>query len=388
MEKKAGRRLNGEGSLTRRKDGTWQGQYTSPTAGGGKKRRYVYAKTKALCNQKLKAALKEVEAGVTQDPITLGEYLRRWLEDSVKNSVSVRTYERYEQNCRVHLVPTLGGVKLKDLKPLPLQTLYREKLDEGLSPRTVQYIHRTLYKALKQAVRWSLLTRNVAECVEAPKPLRKEITPLSPEEVGVLLDGLDGPRDVAFHTLAVSTGMRQGELLGLRWKDLDLEAGVVKIRRSLSRTDTQGFIFVQPKSAKGKRSVGLVPRTVKALEAYRGADNPHGEDLVFPNRDGNPMSPWMVTRRFQSLCKGLGLPAETRFHDLRHTAATIWLLKGIHPKIVQEALGHSTISITLDTYSHVLPNMQEGAIRAMGEVLGDAEPVHQSYINLSPSGES
>lgn len=362
MEKRA----NGEG--TKIKKHSKGGFYKAITLEDGK-RKFIYGKTKAVVAEKEKQVRKEYDDGVTGDPINLGSFLKRWLNDSVKGSVSRKTWERYEQICRLHLIPEVGHIKVKNLNPLQVQFLYRRKLDSGLSPRTVQYVHVTLHKALKQAMRWGYVGKNVTEAVDAPRPEKKEINPLTPEQVGILLGGLETERDRALYTLAVSTGARQSEILGLIWKDLDLYRGVVSIKRALSRTG-EGHVFVPPKSAKGKRSVGLIPRAVEALEVYKNNIEGVGpEDLVFPNGSGRPLDAYMVTKPFKSICKRVGLPQTTRFHDLRHTAATIWLLKGIHPKIVQEALGHSTITITLDTYSHVLPTMQEKAVEAMRESL-------------------
>ncbi len=360
------RRANGEG--TKVKKHSKGGYYKAITLPDGK-RKFVYGATKQRVIEKEKEVRKEFDDGVTGKPVIVGEFLKRWLNDSVRGSISQKTWERYEQICRIHLIPEIGHLKIKDLKPLQVQSLYRRKLDSGLSPRTVQYVHVTLHKALKQAMRWGHIGRNVTEAVDAPRPEKKEINPLTPEQVGILLSGLETERDRALFTLAVSTGARQSELLALMWKDLDLYRGVVSIRRALSKT-REGYVFVSPKSAKGKRSVGLIPQAIEALEIYKdGIDGLGPDDLVFPNRGGTPLAAYLVTKPFKGICKRLGLPETTRFHDLRHTAATIWLLKGVHPKIVQEALGHSTITITLDTYSHVLPSMQDRAVKAMKESL-------------------
>ncbi len=360
------RRANGEG--TKIKKHSKGGYYKAITLPDGK-RKFVYGKSKAVIAEKEREVRKEFDQGVTGEPIILRDFLKRWLNDSVKGSVSQKTWERYEQICRIHLIPEIGHLKIKDLNPLQVQGLYRRKLDSGLSSRTVQYVHVTLHKALKQAMRWGYVGRNVTEAVDTPRPEKKEINPLTPEQVGILLNGLDTERDRVLYTLAVSTGARQSELLGLMWKDLDLYRGAVSIRRALSKT-REGYVFVLPKSVKGKRSVGLIPQAIEALEAYRyRVDGLDPEGLVFPNRSGKPLASYMVTKPFKGICKRLGLPETTRFHDLRHTAATIWLLKGVHPKIVQEALGHSTITITLDTYSHVLPSMQDKAVEAMRETL-------------------
>lgn len=360
------RRSNGEG--TKIKKHSKGGFYKAITLPDGK-RKFVYGKSKAVVAEKERSVRKEFEDGVTEKPITIGDFLKRWLNDSVKDSVRQSTWDRYERLVRVHIVPDLGRSKIKDLKPLQVQALYRKKLDAGLSPRTVQYIHRTLSKALKQAVKWGYVGRNVCDSTESPKPGKREFTPFSPEQVGTLLAATGNARDRTFYLMAVTTGMRQGELLGLKWKDVDLGERVVRVRRSLSIT-TEGVSFVPPKSAKGKRSIGLTNSTAKALEAHKAIEEePGGEALVFGSKNGTPWAPQnMVRRSFKPLLKRAGLP-EIRFHDLRHTCATLLLSRNVHPKIVQEMLGHATISQTMDTYSHVLPDMQDTAVSAMESAL-------------------
>ncbi len=302
------------------------------------------------------------------------------------------TWDRYERITRVHLVPDLGRVKVKNLKPLQVQSLLRKKLDqEGLSPRTVQYIHRTLSRAMVQAVKWGYVGRNVCDSVESPKPTKKEFTPLSPDQVGILLAATDNLRDRALILMAVTTGMRQGEILALRWSDIDLKEKVVRVRRSLSIT-TEGVSFVPPKSAKGKRSIGLTSSTVRVLEDHRAeGGEPDGEDLVFGSSTGTPWAPQnLVRRNFKPLLKRAGLP-DIRFHDLRHTCATLLFSRNVHPKIVQEMLGHGSITLTLDTYSHYVPSLGEKATLAMEEMVTVGE-IHNNFHNdlhnspgLSPS---
>ncbi|PLS85073.1 MAG: site-specific integrase, partial [Actinobacteria bacterium] len=197
------------------------------------------------------------EETVSTDPkVTLGDYLRRWLEDSVKDSVRPTTYHRYESVVRLHIAPILGSTRLLKLTPAKVQALYRDRLDSGCSPRTVKYVHATLHKALKDAVRWQMVPVNVTEAVTVPKVTKEEITPLSPSQVRVFLRAVKGERLETMFVLAVTTGMRQGEILGLKWEDVDLDEGVVRVRRTLSR-DGRKIIFSPPKTAKGKRSIGL-----------------------------------------------------------------------------------------------------------------------------------
>ncbi len=248
----AGRRGNNEGSIYRRKDGYWVGQYGVQTA-DGTKNRYIYGKTRAAVAEKLTRALADRNSGLTFDAgkTTIGEYLERWIEDSVRDTVRQRTYERYEQIVRVHLKPAFGRIKLGALSPANVRALYREKLNAGLSPRTVRYIHATLNKALKQAIADGLIPRNAAASVKAPKPANKEIRPLDTEQVRAFFAAISGERLEPLYVLAISAGLRQGELLGLKWEDVDLDAGRLQVRRSLSEARS-GRIFEPPKGGKGR----------------------------------------------------------------------------------------------------------------------------------------
>ena len=253
--------------------------------------------------------------------------------------------------------------------------MYREKLDGGSSPRTVQYIHTTVRKASQEAVSDGLIPRNVADGIKAPKPKKKEINPLSPEHARAFLEAIRGDRLEALYVLAIHRGLRQGELLGLRWEDVDLEAGNLQVRRTLSLTK-QGHVFEPPKNGKG-RSVELTQDTSDALKRHLTrqleeieslGDEYQDKGLIFPGERGQPMRPWTLTRQFERILKRAGLP-HIRFHDLRHTCATLLLWKGVHPKFVQELLGHATISITLDRYSHAIPAMGDQTRKAMEDML-------------------
>jgi integrase len=372
------KRGNGEGSITRRKNGGWMAQYAVHTA-EGRKRKTLYGKTRQEVAAKLAKALSDREGGLTFDAgsLTVSEYLDRWLADSVKDTVRQRTWERYEQIVRVHIKPTLGRIKLKGLTPAHIRGLYREKLDAGLSPRTVQYIHTTLHKALKDAVGDGLIPRNVTEAVRAPRPAKKEVRPLSPDQSRTFLEAARGDRYEALYVLAVTAGLREGELLGLKWEDIDLDVGSLAVRRTLSEARS-GRFFEAPKNGKG-RSIKLTRQAVEALRTHRKRQNEErlrfgtlwqDSGLVFPAQTGTPMNAKNLTARsFKPLLERAGLSSTVRLHDLRHTCATLLLGKGVHPKIVQELLGHATIAITLDTYSHVLPNMQGEAASAMESAL-------------------
>ena len=373
------KRGNGEGSIHRRKGGGWCAQYTVYTA-IGRKRRTLYGKTRQEVAAKLAKALSDREGGITfdADNLRLGDYLQRWLEDSKKGSVKRVTYEGYARQVRNHLVPTLGRIKLKALTPAHLRGLYREKTETGLSARTVGYIHATIHNALEQAVKDGLLPRNVADAVKPPQLCKEEIQPLTPAQTKSLLEAVEGDRFEALYVLAVTAGTRQGELLGLKWEDIALDRGLLQVRRTLSGTNGGEPVFSDPKTAKGRRSVKLTARAVKALKRHRERQLKEREDvaglwqnhgLVFPTQVGTPMSRHnLVARYFKPLLKRAGLP-EIRFHDLRHTCATLMLAVGANPKVAQETLGHANVTITLDTYSHLLPTMQDEVAEKVNELL-------------------
>jgi integrase len=311
--------------------------------------------------------------------LKVGEYLDKWLADSVRDTVRQRTYERYESIVRVHIKPPIGWVKLMALTPAHVRALYRKTLDDGLAPRTVNYIHVTLHKALSQAVSDGLVQRNVAS-VKAPRPEKPEIRPLSPEQARKLIATAHetGDRFEALYVLALHCGLREGELLGLKWDDVDLSGttAALQVRRTLSETRT-GHKFEKPKNGKG-RSVRCSQKATEAVRSHRARQN--GErlrvgslwqdnGLVFPTTTGTTMSGTnLLGRHFKPLLKRAELPT-IRLHDLRHTCATILLMAGKHPKYVQELLGHASINITLDTYSHVIEGMDGGLGDAMDEAL-------------------
>jgi integrase len=371
-------RGNGAGTVYPRKnkDGKVIGYRGSYIVNG--KRFYVSAKTKTETEQKLRRAMTDADRGLTFDAagLTLRDYLYRWLNDSVRDTVRNTTFERYEQIARLHIEPVLGGVRLKNLTPTHVRGLYKEKL-EARSPRTVQYIHVTLHKALKQAVSDGLIPRNVTEAVKPPQIRREEIHPLTPEQVNALFEAARGDRLEALYVLAIHTGLRQGELLGLKWEDVNLEEGNLQVRRTLTTTKS-GPVLSTPKTKGSRRSVKLTQSAVEALrhhlqrqlgEIDRAGSLWEENGLIFASETGEPLDRrGTVKYQFKKLLKCAGLP-DIRFHDLRHTCATLLLGRNVNPKIVSEMLGHASIAITLDTYSHVLPNMQNEAAKAMEDAL-------------------
>jgi len=369
-----GRRGNGEGSIYQRKDGRWVGQYMVYTA-KGPKYRYLYGKTRQTVAEKLTKAMAERDGGLVfeEGKLTVAEYMDKWLTNSAHNRLRPKTYKDYSGLTRVHIIPALGHIKLKNLTPLHVQGFYSAKLEAGLSKRTVEYLHTVLHAALKQAVRWELVPRNVTESVDPPRPEKRERPTLTLEQARLFLQAARQDRFEALYVLVTQTGMRRGELLGLRWEDVNLEQGLLHVRQALA---PDGKSFSQPKTAKGRRRIRLTPEAVDALKRHKVAQNEqrlrqgslwrdHG--LVFCSSVGTPMNPEnFIKRSYKPLLKSAELP-QIPFHCLRHTFATLMMPNG-HPKIVQEMLGHARISTTLDTYSHVSPDMQDDAVKRFGSL--------------------
>ncbi len=336
------------------------------------------ARTKADGKVLLKAMLDRKAAGLALDAdhLSVGAYLLQWLETARPN-VRPKTWERYEQIVRLDATPALGHVPLMKLGPHHLQGLYARRLDAGRSPTTVHHLHRVLHRALRQAERWGLVGRNPVALVDAPRRAKPEMRALVPEEAQRLLDAADGDRLEALFVLAITTGMRQGELFGLRWADVDLDAATLSVRQAVQWLKG-GPVCTQPKTARSRRSISLTRRAIAALRQHRVRQAEErlkiGQawrdgGLVFTNIVGGPLEPHNVVRRsFQPVLARSGLP-RVRFHDMRHTAATILLAQGVHPNLVSEMLACPSISLTLDTYSHVIPTMHAAAADAMDAAL-------------------
>jgi integrase len=376
------KRGNGEGSVYPVKDKAgrvkgYRGSYWVRTA-DGPKRRYVSGKKREDVRDKLARALSDRLGGLVFDAgtLTVGEYLDRWMRD-VEGTVRESTHQRYEYAVGPHVKPALGSIKLKDLNPAQVRWFYRDRLDSGLSPASVHKLQVVLHKALKAAVSDGLIPRNVAAGLKLPKLSREEIDPLNREEARRLLEAAKGERLEALYMLALNTGMRLGELLALNWDDVDLEGEVLRVRRTLTRA---GKVYTtgEPKTRNSRRVIRLTGAAVEALRGHLPRQleemgrmgslyQPGG--LVFATEVGTIVNPSNVRNRsLKPLLKKAGL-RPVRFHDLRHTCATLLLLKNVNPKIVSELLGHASVSITLDVYSHLMPDMQEKAARALEEAL-------------------
>jgi integrase len=380
MAKKKRERGNGQGTVAPRRNKTGKtigfvGAFFGPDG----KRRWVSAKTKTECWRKLNAAMADADRGILPGPanLTVERYLTSWLADSVKGTVSRATYDGYERNVRRHIIPELGRRRLKELAPGDIRRLYRKMAEKGLKDRSIEYVHTTLRKGLKAAVVDRLIDHNPTDGVKpikTPAGAAKESKALATYQVKALLDAASGSRLEAFCVVAIHTGLRRGELLGLRWTDADLGMGALAVRRSL---DVDGT-FKAPKNRAARRTLKLAPRALEALKTHKVLQNAErlqagprwrNHDLVFPNTVGRPANAGNLYRReFQPLLERAGLAAEGfTIHSLRHTFATTLAERGVHPSTAQRMLGHSDIRMTLAVYTHATDGMQDAAADALEE---------------------
>jgi len=387
---KAKRRGNHEGSIVRRKDGRWMALMTSgrDPQTGKLQRVALYGKTRQEVANKLNQALSDRSRGTFVAPhkLTVGEWLNTWLRDYKHPALRPVSYDSYEMFIRVHLKSALGRIPLKDLRPDQVQCFYNDKRDAGLSARTIRYLHTILHGALKQAMKNQLVMRNVSEATTLPGGRTRTMHPLTLEQVQQFLTAVKGDRLFAAFFLEMGTGVRRGELLGLRWQDVDLESGVLRVRQTLVRVRNHDavegerktkLIFQEPKTEQSRRTIPIPDDIVEALRRHKArqaeerllmgeAYEDHG--LVFCQANGQRIDPRNFTQYFERLLRQAGLP-RIRFHDGRHTFATLMLELGEAPKTVQTMLGHTKISTTLDLYTHVSLDLEKKAAAKLNAVL-------------------
>ena len=309
---------------------------------------------------------------------TVQEYLENWLENVHKPTIRLSTYLNYRKLLKNYLVPGIGKVKIHRLTPQQVQGFYSQKMSEGLAPKTVNNIHGVLHKALDNAVKWNILPRNVCDAVTPPRIPRKEKNVLTKQQAHTLLEEVRTHRLEALLTLAITTGMREGELLALHWQDMNFEDCSLQVKRAVSYLKGYGYVESEPKTAKGRRMIKLPVFVVDILVRHKAQQEEQrrevgstwiDKDLVFTNAQGYYYSSSTLRKVFRRFLVSIGLP-HMRFHDLRHSAATILLAMKVHPKVVQEILGHSQIAMTLDVYSHALPSMQEDVTKQWDREFG------------------
>jgi integrase len=353
------------------RDGNGKRRYMNKTIRGNKKEAETYLTT----------TLTNLSAGTFVEPVklTVEEYLDKWLATAAKARLRERTHDDYIEKLKRYVRPVIGKLKLSDVRPLDVQLIYTAMADRDLSPRTVRYTHAILSSALKQAVRWNMLTRNPCEAVELPRMERKEMQALSPEEAGRFLSKAKEDKYGSVFAFALATGMRPEEYLALKWSDVELEARTATVTRTLVWRKGGGWYFGEPKTTRSRRIVTYPESIAKVLRSHRSkqAENKltlgasyAPENLVFATVEGKPLNLRNLTlRHFKPILKSAELPTSFRLYDLRHTCASLLLGANEHPKIVSERLGHASITLTLDTYSHVLPSMQQGASDKLERIL-------------------
>ena len=313
------------------------------------------------------------------DDISVKEFLELWLNEHARHNMKQSTFENREIMIKKRIVPVIGKMKIEDLKPIHFKRFYNQLRDEGLSPQYVHSIHSLLRSAFRHATKWQIASTNVMELVDSPKIIvSKQLKTWTLEQAVQLLDYTASLKDEYCHiayVIAIFTGMRRGEVLGLRWSDVNLDKKTLQVVQTVYRTNGMEPSIQTPKTSNSVRSISIPDNVIDELKAHKAKQNQlrlmfgsayHDHGLVCPNPNGKPMDPRLLYSHFKKCTIRAGLP-EIRFHDLRHTHATIMLQLGEHPKVVSERLGHSNINITLNTYSHVLPNMQEDAARKLFE---------------------
>jgi integrase len=401
------KRGQNEGTIFLRKDGRWVTQIDLGWINGKRVRKSYYGETRKAVQEQLTNALSDIQKGlpVVSEKQSVSEYLGWWLDNVAKSTVRPSTWISYEELVRLHLGPALMKVPLSKLTPQHVRGFLNEKLAAGLSTRRVQYLHAVLRAALNTALKDQIVNRNAAAVVKPPRVVGKEVQPLTLAESRRFLHSIQGNRLEALFTVAVSLGLRQGEALGLRWCDVDFDGGTLRIRYALQRLKAGNsptnsvqapelkskryeFHLVEPKTKHSRRTIGIPKVTLSALANHKARQVQERllaattwrvpvlvcegkripvDDLVFVTKVGTPFDAPTVTHRFQSLLKRAGI-GHHRFHDLRHTAATLLAVQGVHPRAIQAALGWENLSM-LNRYAHFVEEQRQAVASAMDSIL-------------------
>ena len=371
------RRGTGEGTVYKRKDGRWE---AAVSLGNGR-RKSVYGHTQREVQEKKTALLNSLRQGLPLpgERLTVGEFLEAWLREHAQHTVRPATLRSYRAKVQNYLIPALGRISLVKLTPRHVEKMMTEQIQAGVPPRSVAHNRAVLRNALSTGLRWSVVGRNVAALATPPSVPEREYHALNLSEAQALLAAVEGDRLEAVFSVALGLGLRQSEALGLRWEDADLDAGSLRIQRTLQRVDG-AYQFFDPKTPRSRRTIPLPAPIVRALRnhrthhleerlragpAWQGAA--WGE-LIFTTEAGEPLPSFLVTRRFRALLKAAGLP-ELRYHDLRHGAASLMAAQGVAARVVMEVLGHSQISTTLETYTHITEATARDAVDPVATAL-------------------
>jgi integrase len=362
------------GQIIKRKESTWLIRIFIGKDAKGKRKYFnkTIHGTKKDAQKFLTAKLREQDLGIFIEPasIYLNDFLDRWLEEIARNKVRERTFDNYESLLRNHIRPKLGLKRLCDIQAFEVQKLYNDMIKADYSPKTIKHAHNVLSSALKQAVKWKLLIQNPCDLCELPRMDKKEMKYFTPEETAIFLETAKEDKYFSAFFLAIETGMRPEEYLGLQWKDFDFTNKLVSVRRALVVKKGGGFIFTEPKTKKSRRSIPISDSLINVLKSHRrnqleermklGVDY-QNFDIVFASDIGTPLLHGNFLRRHFKPIRDKAKVSKIRLYDLRHTTATLLLSVGENPKVVSERLGHASVVLTLDTYSHVLPSMQKTA---------------------------
>jgi integrase len=374
------------GTIKQRSKGSWSLILdTGKDSATGKRRQqwFTVRGTKKEAERRLAELINEIDKGIYIKPsqVTVEDFLQRWLQDYATNRVRSTTFEGYQWRAK-SIAASLGNIRLADLRPEHIQHYYSEKLTAGFAPLTVIKHHHLIRSALATAVRWQLISTNVADLVDPPRKTHKEMRALAPDEIQRLLDTCkDTQWQIIFHTL-IWTGLRRSELLGLRWKDLDITLSTLRVTQVLHQMGNGTFVFSEPKTGKSRRAVSLTPASCLMLQAHRDQQAADAQllgvpltpdSLVFSHSDGTPRRPDTITKAFHRYSTRARLEG-VRLHDLRHTHASLLIQLNANPKTISDRLGHASVQITMDVYAHLLPGVQEAAVAGLDALL---EPARQ-----------
>lgn len=370
----ARKRANNHGTIYQRPDGRWCAQIPIGYEGGKLKRKTVYGKTEDEVWQDLVKIQRDKQQGlpIVTKGQTIGKFLEGWLEDSVKPSVREQTYKTYESTVRLHIIPVIGKVALDKLTPQDVQRMMREAAKKDFTATHVAYCRTILRIALNKALKWGLVARNVAALADPPKRQRYDAQYLTVDEARRFFKVVRSDRLEALYVVTTTLGLRKGEVCGLRWQDIDLDNGELTVRYQLQRVGGKKQL-VEPKTDRSRRTIALPPFVVTALRAHEvrqradrkwAASKWQEHGLVFTTSIGTPLEQSNLSRAFHALLDTAGIPRQ-RFHNLRHSAATLMLAQGVEAPAIMAVLGHSHISTTINLYAHVMPEVKRDAADRM-----------------------
>lgn len=370
------RRGHGEGSIYQREDGRWCASVDLGYVNGRRRRKTIYGKTRKEVADKLKALHRDQAAGIaiTTEQTTTTDFLERWLDQIVSQRNKPRTEQSYRDMIRLHIAPLIGHHQLTKLHPEHVQGMMKALSDKGLSARTVQYARAILRRALNQALKWGVVPRNAAVPVEPPRIERAPMQPLTLVQAKTFLQAVRGHRFETIYRVALSLGLRRGEILGLLRTDINLETMTIRISGTLQRVKGK-LVRSTPKTDRSTRTLPIPPTLLAALRAHMADQQEKwpAAQYLFLSTTGTPIEPMNLRNHFKKVAKEIGMPITTRFHDLRHSCATFLIAAGEHPRVIMQTLGHSQISTTMDVYGHVLEETHRQAVDRLDALLADSE---------------